>query len=36
MFCFLGALATLQKAAVSFVVCVCLHGTTQLPLDTFL
>ena len=31
----LGAFAKLRKATISFVLSVCLHGTTQLPLDRF-
>ena len=30
-----GMFAKLQKATVSFVMSVCLHGTTRLPLDGF-
>jgi len=33
---FVGALAKLQKVTVSFIMSVCLHGKTQLPLDGFL
>jgi len=32
---FLGAFAELRKATVSFVMSVCPHGTTRLPLDGF-
>ena len=30
---FVGALAKLRKATISFVMSVCAHGTTRLPLD---
>jgi hypothetical protein len=33
---FVGALAKLQKVTVGFIMSVCLHGTTQLPLNGFL
>jgi hypothetical protein len=32
---FLGTFAKLQKETLSFVVLVCPHGTTLLPLDRF-
>jgi hypothetical protein len=31
----LGKFATLQKATTGFIMSVCLHGTTQVPLDGF-
>ena len=31
-----GALAKLQEVTVSFIMSVCPHGTTRLPLDEFL
>jgi hypothetical protein len=30
---FLGAFAKLQNVTISFITPICLHGTTQLPLD---
>ena len=32
---FLGAFAKLRKATIGFVMSVCPHGTTRLPLDGF-